>query len=54
MHGQTGYPKNANRKKQKLKSLNGLSHGHRPRYAPILCLLHFYQGATTLTIGTTG
>ena len=50
MHGQTDYPKNANRKTQKLKSLNGLPHRHRPRCAPILCLAHFYQGATTLTI----
>ena len=50
MHGQINYPKNAYRKMQRLKSLNGLPHGHRPRYAPILCLAHFYQGATTLTI----
>ena len=50
MQGQTDYPKNANRKTQKLKSLNGLPHGHRPRYAPILCLAHFYQGANSLTI----
>ena len=38
MHGQTDYPKNANRKTQKLKSLNGLPHGYRPTYTPILCL----------------
>ena len=50
MHGQTDYPKNAYRKTQKLKTLNGLPHGQRPRYTPILCLAHFYQDATTLTI----
>ena len=50
MHAQTDYPKNANRKTQKVKSLNGLPHGHRPRYAPILCLAHVFQGATILTI----
>ena len=50
MHGQPDYPKNTNRKTQKIKSLYGLPHCHRPRYAPILCLAHFYQGATTLTI----
>ena len=49
MHGQTDYPKNAKRKTQKLKSLNGLPNGHRRRYAPIRCLALFYQGATTLT-----
>ena len=53
MHGPTDYPKNANRKTQKLKFLNGLPHGYRPRYASILCLAHFNQGATTLMIEDT-
>ena len=51
MHGQTDYPKNAHCKTQELKSLNGLPHGHRPRYAPVLCLRHFDQDATNLRIG---
>ena len=50
MHRHTDYPKNANRKTQKLKSLNGLPHGHGPRCARILCLRHFYQNTTNLRI----